>query len=260
MRAWTFHAAPTAPLIIHRVGCPAVRSFPTPRSTSAPPPGPPALPGWIRMARVVSAAAAAAPHSFSADASWLCRHRLAGSRSPRRRITVASPRPIVGGRVGSRRHVDAPGWATSWRRTTWRPSGWGRAGDGWETLSERDRDVSPLAASGFGFGSAPLPVDWVKVHPIGPNTIVLGVETSCDDTGAAVVTGDGRVLGEALASQVEIHAPWGGVVPNLAQEAHKDAIDGGAIWEWGGRMITAARAFFVGVSRPRRGLFHPARG
>ena len=32
--------------------------------------------------------------------------------------------------------------------------------------------------------------------------------------------------GEALASQVEIHAPWGGVVPNLAQEAHKEAIDG----------------------------------
>ena len=39
--------------------------------------------------------------------------------------------------------------------------------------------------------------------------IVLGIETSCDDTGAAVVTTDGRVLGEALAGQVEIHAAWG---------------------------------------------------
>ena len=62
--------------------------------------------------------------------------------------------------------------------------------------------------------------------PVGADTLVLGIETSCDDTGAAVVTGDGRVLGEALASQVEIHGPWGGVVPNLAREAHESAIDG----------------------------------
>lgn len=39
--------------------------------------------------------------------------------------------------------------------------------------------------------------------------LVLGIETSCDDTGAAVVTTDGRVLGEAIATQVEVHAPWG---------------------------------------------------
>ncbi|ACO62858.1 predicted protein, partial [Micromonas commoda] len=57
------------------------------------------------------------------------------------------------------------------------------------------------------------------------DTLILGIETSCDDTGAAVVTGDGRVLGEAKTSQDAIHAPWGGVVPNLAQEAHKAAID-----------------------------------
>ena len=55
--------------------------------------------------------------------------------------------------------------------------------------------------------------------------MILGIETSCDDTGAAVVTGDGRVLGEALASQEAIHGPWGGVVPNLARAAHEDAID-----------------------------------
>ena len=61
--------------------------------------------------------------------------------------------------------------------------------------------------------------------PVGARTVILGIETSCDDTGAAVVTGDGRVLGEALASQGEIHARWGGVVPNLAREAHESAID-----------------------------------
>ncbi|MEW5313516.1 MAG: hypothetical protein WDW38_005079 [Sanguina aurantia] len=56
--------------------------------------------------------------------------------------------------------------------------------------------------------------------------MVLGIESSCDDTGAAIVTSDGRVLGEALASQADIHAAWGGVVPKLAMEAHQAAIDG----------------------------------
>lgn len=55
--------------------------------------------------------------------------------------------------------------------------------------------------------------------------IMLGIESSCDDTGVAVVTSDGRVLGEALATQAELHAPWGGVVPSIAQAAHKEAID-----------------------------------
>ena len=59
-----------------------------------------------------------------------------------------------------------------------------------------------------------------------PRRIVLGIESSCDDTGAAVVRGDGRVLGRALATQAELHAPFGGVVPKLAADAHQRAIDG----------------------------------
>jgi N6-L-threonylcarbamoyladenine synthase len=55
--------------------------------------------------------------------------------------------------------------------------------------------------------------------------LVLGIESSCDDTGAAVVRSDGVLLGEALASQSELHEPWGGVVPGLAKEAHEAAID-----------------------------------
>lgn len=55
--------------------------------------------------------------------------------------------------------------------------------------------------------------------------VLLGIESSCDDTGAAVLTSDGNVLGEALATQAELHAPWGGVVPSIAQAAHKEAID-----------------------------------
>jgi hypothetical protein len=63
-----------------------------------------------------------------------------------------------------------------------------------------------------------------------PNRIepfyVLGIESSCDDTGAAVVRSDGVILGEALASQQEIHEKWGGVVPGLARDAHVEKIDG----------------------------------
>ena len=54
---------------------------------------------------------------------------------------------------------------------------------------------------------------------------VLGIETSCDDTGAAVVRSDGAILGEALASQHEIHECYGGVVPGLARDAHESNID-----------------------------------
>ena len=61
--------------------------------------------------------------------------------------------------------------------------------------------------------------------PNQPYFTVLGIESSCDDTGAAVVRSDGVILGEALASQSHIHGPWGGVVPGLAKEAHEAVID-----------------------------------
>jgi N6-L-threonylcarbamoyladenine synthase len=54
---------------------------------------------------------------------------------------------------------------------------------------------------------------------------VLGIESSCDDTGAAVVSSNGTILGEALASQSAVHEPFGGVVPGLARDEHARAID-----------------------------------
>ncbi|KAJ7557997.1 hypothetical protein O6H91_04G020700 [Diphasiastrum complanatum] len=54
---------------------------------------------------------------------------------------------------------------------------------------------------------------------------VLGIETSCDDTCAAVVTADGRILGEAQVSQANMLVHYGGVVPMLAQELHAQSID-----------------------------------
>jgi N6-L-threonylcarbamoyladenine synthase len=54
---------------------------------------------------------------------------------------------------------------------------------------------------------------------------VLGVETSCDETAAAVVSSDGRVLSDVVRSQVELHAPWGGVVPEVAARDHARFVD-----------------------------------
>ncbi len=49
---------------------------------------------------------------------------------------------------------------------------------------------------------------------------VLGIESSCDETGAAVVDETGRVLSDVVQSQVEVHAPYGGVIPELASRDH----------------------------------------
>lgn len=54
--------------------------------------------------------------------------------------------------------------------------------------------------------------------------VILGIESSCDETAAAVVR-DGRVLlSSVIASQVEVHAPYGGVVPEIASRKHIEAI------------------------------------
>ena len=50
--------------------------------------------------------------------------------------------------------------------------------------------------------------------------LVLGIETSCDETSVAVLDGDGRVLSNVVSSQLAAHAPYGGVVPEIAARAH----------------------------------------
>ena len=50
--------------------------------------------------------------------------------------------------------------------------------------------------------------------------LVLGIETSCDETAAALVTEDGTVVSDAVHSQIKLHAPYGGVVPELASRDH----------------------------------------
>ena len=54
--------------------------------------------------------------------------------------------------------------------------------------------------------------------------IVLGIETSCDETAAAVVTGDGEIRSNVVASQSELHARFGGVVPEVASRRHLELV------------------------------------
>jgi N6-L-threonylcarbamoyladenine synthase len=54
--------------------------------------------------------------------------------------------------------------------------------------------------------------------------IVLGIESSCDETAAALVDGDRRIIAQRIASQDEAHRPYGGVVPEIAARAHVERI------------------------------------
>ncbi|NLX21757.1 MAG: tRNA (adenosine(37)-N6)-threonylcarbamoyltransferase complex transferase subunit TsaD [Phycisphaerae bacterium] len=56
--------------------------------------------------------------------------------------------------------------------------------------------------------------------------MILGIETSCDETSAAVVVGAKRVLSNVVATQFDVHAKYGGVVPELASRAHIENLDG----------------------------------
>jgi N6-L-threonylcarbamoyladenine synthase len=54
--------------------------------------------------------------------------------------------------------------------------------------------------------------------------LILGIETSCDETAAAVVTQDGQILSNVVSSQAELHARFGGVVPEVASRRHLELV------------------------------------
>ncbi len=56
------------------------------------------------------------------------------------------------------------------------------------------------------------------------DTIILGIETSCDETSAAVVVNGRKVLSNIIASQIDLHAEYGGVVPEIASRKHVELI------------------------------------
>ena len=79
---------------------------------------------------------------------------------------------------------------------------------------------------------------------------ILAFESSCDETAAAVVRDGRTVLSDVIASQADMHAVYGGVVPEIASRKHVEAIAGLADQA----LARAGRGFYPGdASRPREG-------
>jgi N6-L-threonylcarbamoyladenine synthase len=54
--------------------------------------------------------------------------------------------------------------------------------------------------------------------------MILGIETSCDETAAALITEEGEIRANIVASQAELHARYGGVVPEVASRRHLELV------------------------------------
>ena len=66
----------------------------------------------------------------------------------------------------------------------------------------------------------------VKAKALSEMTLVLGLESSCDDSAVALVTADRRILAQAVVGQNAAHQPYGGVVPEIAARAHVEILPG----------------------------------
>jgi N6-L-threonylcarbamoyladenine synthase len=64
------------------------------------------------------------------------------------------------------------------------------------------------------------------MKPLRDTPLILGIESSCDETAVALVRAPDEVVGQALASQAETHRRFGGVVPELASRRHLETLDG----------------------------------
>jgi len=61
--------------------------------------------------------------------------------------------------------------------------------------------------------------------PVDDSTLILGIETSCDETAAALVLGGSDVVSSVVSTQVDLHSDFGGVVPEIASRAHLDVLN-----------------------------------
>ncbi|KAL6626313.1 hypothetical protein ACP70R_030039 [Stipagrostis hirtigluma subsp. patula] len=80
------------------------------------------------------------------------------------------------------------------------------------------RPLSAMSSSSSAASAA-------RAVPARRDLLMLGIETSCDDTAAAVVRGDGEILSQVVSSQADLLARYGGVAPKMAEEAHALVID-----------------------------------
>ncbi len=93
----------------------------------------------------------------------------------------------------------------------------GQAG---ETLAPETAAAEPSRASAASTSST------VREEASLPRPLILAIESSCDETAAAIVDGNGNLIADVVASQVDFHARFGGVVPEIASRKHIEAICG----------------------------------
>jgi len=79
--------------------------------------------------------------------------------------------------------------------------------------------------------------------------VILGLETSCDETAAAVITPDGEIRSNVVASQSELHARFGGVVPEVASRRHLELVSPVVREALDQAGVTLAEVEYVGVTR-----------
>jgi N6-L-threonylcarbamoyladenine synthase len=120
----------------------------------------------------------------------------------------------------------------------------------------------------------------VKENPDGGDMLVLGIESSCDETAAAIVRDGREMVSSVISSQIEIHKRFGGVVPELASREHldkivpvveeafaragvrKDEIDGVAVTQGPGLVgsllvgLSYAKAMAYALGKPLVGVNH----
>ena len=78
--------------------------------------------------------------------------------------------------------------------------------------------------------------------------MILGIETSCDETAAALITDEGRVLANVVSSQADLHARYGGVVPEVASRRHLELVTPVVLEALGQADATLADVELVGVT------------
>jgi N6-L-threonylcarbamoyladenine synthase len=89
-------------------------------------------------------------------------------------------------------------------------------------LDERERRAAGADAEGTSHSALVLNTQWVAGKAA--MSLILGIESSCDETAAALVASDRRVLAHRLAGQEAAHRPYGGVVPEIAARAHVEIL------------------------------------
>ena len=100
----------------------------------------------------------------------------------------------------------------------------------------------------MGFSVLPADYRTRKTAHMTPIRTILGIESSCDDTAAAVVQSDRKILSSVVVDQADLHAAFGGVVPEIAARAHTEKLDTAIIKALSDAKMTLAEIDAIAVT------------